>query len=346
MKFILAILVALLPGTSAQGSNNAATLEADGRLSTFVTLLDRVGVSPSLGETIFAPTNLALAASENDILGDATLWERHYLRDNDPAFFLQLRALLLWQFVTEGRFTAAQILDGSRQRLENSLGNQTIDQAARAIDGTVLDTFLVETDIITTDGILHITNKAIVPPFLQESLTQVLLNEEQSLKFAFTNMAQLALATGLDSQINQVYDGGLTLLVPPNRRFNRANIDIPDLLRPERLDYTRDFVRCHMITNQSLYEANVRATMEQEQIEEFLLTTELGTSLWVTTTEDRLRFQSIDVLVTDLLSRNGCVIASFLNPRHYQLPTSLFHCRSRLQSLSRHQLASLSTLCV
>jgi hypothetical protein len=130
------------------------------------------------------------------------------------------------------------------------------------------------------------------------------LLDDRSWVFAYSNMANLALYVGLDERINAVYEHGLTLLVPPNPRFNRAEIDIPKLLTPEMFNYTRDFILCHMIVD-NYHEAQVFALNEENDRDQFLVLSELGTHMWITTTDDMLRFQSIEVLVADQPSYNG-----------------------------------------
>jgi hypothetical protein len=117
-------------------------------------------------------------------------------------------------------------------------------------------------------------------------------------------MANLALHVGLDEQIDMLYENGLTMLVIPNRRFTRHEIDVPLLLTEDMRNYTRDFVLCHMILD-NYYEAGVFASNGVAETEQFLVTSFLGTHMWVTTTENKLRFQSSDVLLADQAARNG-----------------------------------------
>ena len=117
-------------------------------------------------------------------------------------------------------------------------------------------------------------------------------------------MANLALYVGLEDRINAAYDNGLTFLVPPNRRFNRAEINVPHMLQPSMFNYTRDFILCHMIRG-NYHEAQVFAMNEASGEDQILVTSELGTRMWITTTEDHLRFQSQKLLLTDQPSDNG-----------------------------------------
>jgi hypothetical protein len=53
------------------------------------------------------------------------------------------------------------------------------------------------------------------------------------------------------------------------------------------------------------HEAQVFAMNEANNVEQMLVLSELGTHLWITTSDNMLRFQSQEVLVADLPSMNG-----------------------------------------
>ena len=298
MKFLLqkTILAFLLP--IAGGLNNAGTLDNDDRLNKFTNLLDKYGISPSVGETVLSPSNDAWEAfGENDQIR----WS-YYSNLDDPRFFIHMRDILEWHLVTEGRFTKDEIFNGRRCCLENQHGNITISQEFQKLDNVGVEKF-TETDITTDDGIVHIIDQVIVPPYLAMNLVAQLL-DDRSDKFAMSNFANLALHVELEDELNAIYEGGLTVLVPPNRRFVRAQIDLALLQTPEMRNYTRQFILCHMIRD-NYYESGVFAFNEENDQSEFLVTSELGTHLWITTTEDQLRFQSEKVLVADQASYNG-----------------------------------------
>jgi uncharacterized surface protein with fasciclin (FAS1) repeats len=293
MRFLLSSVLVV---TCYGQINNTSTISNDDRLSKFAQLLDRVGISPSSGETIFAPTTDAWELFRKE---DVDLWNKYV---SQAEFFVHMRELLMWHFVTEGRFTFDEIFDGSREHLENSIGNITVDQRFQKIDNVPASAFL-EANVSTSDGIIHILDKVIVPPYLGQNLIEQMLDDRNE-KFAFSTMVNLALWAELEDEINGIYEHGITLLVPPNRRFNRAEIDVPSLLTDEMRSKTRDLVLCHMIKD-IYHEADVFARMKAEDTQQFLVISELGTHMWITTTEDRLRFQSTEVIVYDQAAKNG-----------------------------------------
>jgi uncharacterized surface protein with fasciclin (FAS1) repeats len=297
LSFPLLLFSASTRTTCYGQTNNAGLLQRDDRLSKFVQLLDRAGIPPSVGETIFAPTTDAFNKfRENDV----SIWNKYA---QQAEWFIHLHDLLLWHFVTEGRFTTDDIFNGQRMFLENSLGNITIEQRFKKLDN-VAASAIIDANITTEDGIVHLIDEVIIPPYLGMNIIAQLL-DDRSAKFAMTTMANLALHVGLDEQIDMLYEHGLTMLVIPNRRFTRGEgIDVPLLLTDEMRNYTRDFLLCHMILD-NYYEAGVFASNEVAETEQFLVTSFLGTHMWITTTANMLRFQSSEVLLADQAARNG-----------------------------------------
>jgi uncharacterized surface protein with fasciclin (FAS1) repeats len=293
MKLLLLIPLLL---QICQGQNNAATLDNDDRMTKFTQMLDRAGISPSVGETIFAPSQ---EAWETFRLEDTDRWLKYA---QQAEYFIHVRDLLEWHFVTEGRFTTDEIFNGQRGFLENQHGNITISQQFQKLDNVPGDK-IIEANITTSDGIIHIIDQVIVPPYLATNLISQLLDDRDG-KFAMSTFANLALHVELDDEINKLYDHGLTVLVPPNRRFNRAQINLELLQTPAMRNYTRDFILCHMILD-NYYEAGVFAFNQENDQEEFLVKSFLGTHMWITTTADMLRFQSTEVVLADQASYGG-----------------------------------------
>jgi uncharacterized surface protein with fasciclin (FAS1) repeats len=298
--FLVILVVFLVQNTHAQNSagasTNQVTMNNDQRLKQFSGLLSKAGIDPTTALTMFAPT---ADAFEKLRVNDPVRYEKWMQR---PEYFVHLKQMLEWHLVTEGAFNLNQIFDGSRQQMENSQGNITIDQRFKRIDNVDSQDF-VQPDVATAEGVLHALDSVIIPPYLGNDLISQLLQDRSDV-FALSNMANLALHAGLEDRLNTEYEHGLTFLVPPNRRFNRAEIDVPKMLTDEMFNYTRDFILCHMIIG-IYHEAQVFAMNEANNTDQFLVISELGTHMWITTTEDKLRFQSVEILVPDLPFNNG-----------------------------------------
>jgi uncharacterized surface protein with fasciclin (FAS1) repeats len=293
----LYILDYSLPTVVGLSTNNVA-LTNDGRLSTFKQLLDRAGISPTIGKTVIAPTKEAFVSFR---LNDTARYDQWM---NQPEFFLHFKDLMEWHMITENNYTYEEIFDDRRKQLENPQGFITVDQRFEMIDNVHSGDF-VESDILTSDGVIHVVDKVMFPPFFGYDMITQLLNSRQDY-FSFSTMANLALHAGLDDRINAVYEKGITFLVPPNRRFNRAEIDIPKMLKNDMFNYTRDFVLCHMIKD-NWHVAQIFAINENTGVDQFLVKSELGTHMWITSTEEKVRFQSQELLLPDQPTPHGYV---------------------------------------
>lgn len=291
----LYILDYSLPTVVGLSTNNVA-LTNDGRLSTFKQLLDRAGISPTIGKTVIAPTKEAFVSFR---LNDTARYDQWM---NQPEFFLHFKDLMEWHMITENNYTYEEIFDDRRKQLENPQGFITVDQRFEMIDNVHSGDF-VESDILTSDGVIHVVDKVMFPPFFGYDMITQLLNSRQDY-FSFSTMANLALHAGLDDRINAVYEKGITFLVPPNRRFNRAEIDIPKMLKNDMFNYTRDFVLCHMIKD-NWHVAQIFAINENTGVDQFLVKSELGTHMWITSTEEKVRFQSQELLLPDQPTPHG-----------------------------------------
>jgi len=277
-------------------STNNVVMSNDSRLSTFKKNLDKAGISPSIGKTVIGPSE---GAFESFRLNNTEQYDRWM---NQPEFFVHFKDLMEWHMVTEDNYTFEEIFDGRRWQMENPQGLITVDQKFQMIDNVHSDDFL-EPNIITSEGIIHVVNKVMFPPFFGYDMITQLLRSRQE-KFSFSNMANLALHVGLEDRLHDVYEKGITFLVPPNRRFNRAEIDIPKLLQKDMFNYTRDFILCHMIRD-NWHVAQIFAINENTGVDQFLVKSELGTHMWITSTEDMVRFQSQELLMPDQPTPNG-----------------------------------------
>eukprot|EP00934_Nitzschia_sp_Nitz4_P007459 Nitzschia sp. Nitz4//scaffold230_size58257//28259//30405//NITZ4_006482-RA/size58257-augustus-gene-0.4-mRNA-1//1//CDS//3329543253//7449//frame0 len=268
----------------------------DDRLSKFVQLLDRAGLSVSEGLTILAPTTEAFNDWREE---DTALWNKYA---SQSEFIVHLTHLLGWHLIIEDVLTTDQIFNGGRSLVETMYGNITLNQQYKTLENVALVDIL-EPNITASNGIVHVLDDVLIPPYMAVNLMGHLLDHDVT-KFAFTTMANLALHVGLEDKIDAAYEHGITFMVPPNRRFVRDQVDLDLLTSDEMYNYTRDFVLSHLVMN-NYHEAGVVAYNEENDQEQFMIKSELGTSFWITSTDDRVRFQSRDVIVFDQPAKNG-----------------------------------------
>ena len=268
--------------SSVNATNVATVVRSNPELTSFSAFLDALVISPGFGETILAPSNAAFDRYASDFPRFWGLYQK-------PEWRLHLREILLWHLVTEGTFTTDQIFDGTRTKMENARGNITIDQNIDSFDD-LPRSLIVSPNITATDGVVHVVDAVIIPPYMRLNLIEQML-DDQSLRYAFSTMANLALYIGLDDEINMLYENGFTFLVPLNVRFDRAEVNVKALMTPENLDYAIDFVRSHIIHGRNFYESTVFAMQQQAGVQQMLVTSLLGTHMWITTTLTKIKLK-------------------------------------------------------
>ena len=291
-----------------QGDTILAILGAQQELSTFVENLLAFDLTEftETARTIFVPTNNAFAAFAQE---DPDVFQQYFSSTKDERYRRHAKEILLHHFASESDYGLEEIFGSSQIPTESIyVGNITIFN--ETLDGVVGRDDILRTEINSTpDGderplvLFHILERLIIPIPLQNSISKGLIDDMAGV-FSFSTMANLAMFVGLEDELDAL--DGRTLMVPPNRRFNRAEIDVAGLLTPEMREYTLHFVRAHLIDN-IYFTDDFLLLLEEVAAGELMLTSMLGTSIWIfkNTDDEQLRLQSVDILVPDQIARNG-----------------------------------------
>ena len=123
------------------------------QFSTLVTAIQASGITETLQKsgdlTVFAPTNAAFKALPEGTLGSL-------LKPENKEKLIQI----LTYHVVEGKVTASQVIG-----LESatSLEGSTIDITANKSGVMVNDATVVKTDIMASNGVIHVIDKVIMP---------------------------------------------------------------------------------------------------------------------------------------------------------------------------------------
>lgn len=302
-SFLSFLLLGATGTVHAQSTSNAGTLEANPEMSRFLFFLNRIGLSPGDGDIIFAPVNDAFSQGlELPSHPQNEVWVKY---KDQPEFIMHLKHVITSHVLLGDEvgvpLRVGEIWDNVHTDLRSasaSVGNTTITQNPKLIEDVPFSA-IASADIATTDGYINAMSQVIWPRYLADGIINQLF-DDRSWKYAFTTMANLILHTGLEDKIDEIYENGITLLVPPNRRFNRGEIDLPLLLSNEMFDYCKEFVLSHMVS--TIHHSQSIFAKEETQ---YLLISERKTHLWVATTENQIRFQSELVLIFDQVSRAG-----------------------------------------
>jgi uncharacterized surface protein with fasciclin (FAS1) repeats len=130
----------------------ASTTEGFSTLVAALEAADLVGALQGEGPfTVFAPTDAAFAALPAGLLDKLLL----------PENLESLTAILLYH-VVEGAVFSNELLDGDTVTLEGS----SVTTLVTAGGVTVNDANVTTADIAATNGVIHVIDKVLIPPFV------------------------------------------------------------------------------------------------------------------------------------------------------------------------------------
>ena len=151
-RHIIAIITATFIWVAAHAADDIVQIASNNKdFSTFVSLLktaDLVTVLQGQGPfTVFAPTNEAFSAIPKNIL------------DNLIAHPEQLKKLLLYH-VVNGLLTSDKITTRMQPTIEGQSLNIILNGGRITVNGAEV----IQADIQTSNGIIQVVNKVLVPP--------------------------------------------------------------------------------------------------------------------------------------------------------------------------------------
>jgi uncharacterized surface protein with fasciclin (FAS1) repeats len=149
-----ALVAPISAAPAAPSTTITQTAVSNPQFSTLVTLLKKAGLASTLNKpgafTVFAPTNAAFAK-----LPKATLEKV----GNDPAL---LKSVLLYH-VVKGKVPAATVVTLGGKQVK-TLAGPSVKVAVRG--GKVFlngSTRVTKTDVMASNGVIHVINKVLVP---------------------------------------------------------------------------------------------------------------------------------------------------------------------------------------
>jgi transforming growth factor-beta-induced protein len=193
--------------TRATATTIMNVVETDERLTTFKTLVEAAALADNLNEdgpfTVFAPTDEAFAAFSQES-------------------GMNLTNILLYH-VVNGNYNAAAVagrsnlptLSGERLYFNNVDETLSINQIAT----------ISVADIRTSNGIIHIIDRVLLPSAVQVGNAGVTIMEVLAEDGRFETLINLLTAAGLDDTLNNTNDT-FTLFAPTDEAFAAA----PDFL--------------------------------------------------------------------------------------------------------------------
>jgi len=300
---LVAILVAactpqtveVVPATSTPFPTNTPVPEAEaedivdtaieaGDFTTLVQAVQAAGLEDALrGEgpfTVFAPTDAAF-----DALPDGTL--EALLADPTG----QLQQILLYH-VLEGQVQAADVTNG--------LTATTLQGAdvSFAIDGstvTINDATIVATDIMASNGVIHVIDAVILPP--EEAAADLLDIVDTAIAAGdFDTLVQAVQAAGLEDALRG--EGPFTVFAPTDAAFAALPDGTLEALLADPTGQLQQILLYHVLEGQ----------VEAADVANGLIASTLqGADVSFTVEGSTVTINDVSIVATDILASNGVI---------------------------------------
>jgi transforming growth factor-beta-induced protein len=249
-----------------------------GSFNTLVAAVKAAGLAETLSGkgpfTVFAPTDEAFAKLGKDAIADL-------LKPENKA---KLTSILTYH-VVGGSVPAAAVVG-----MKSAKTVQGCDVAIVVKDGKVAvgGANVTKTDIMATNGVIHVIDSVILPP----SLVDV-----ASAAGSFKTLLQAAVAAGLADTLAK--GGPFTVFAPTDEAFAKLGKDtIADLLKPENKAKLASILKHHVVAGTVLSSAAVKLT-EASTIG--------GTKLMLKVDGKTLTVGGAKVTAADVMAGNGVI---------------------------------------
>ncbi|HKJ86538.1 MAG TPA: fasciclin domain-containing protein [Spirochaetia bacterium] len=290
MKKLLSGMVLLVIATAAfatgtiEYSDPIDTAEEAGVFTTLLAAVDAAGLEETLRGpgpfTIFAPTDEAFAALPDGLV--AAL-----LDDPDT-----LREVLLYHVLPrEARAGEVVTLDSA-----NTAQGEAVEFEVRGGSAYVNQAEIIQTDIDTSNGVIHAIDQVIVPPSV--NVAKLLADDIVDTAVAdgrFTTLVAAVQAAGLEDTLRS--DGPFTVLAPTDDAFAKLPMGtVPSLLR--NIPALSDILLYHVI-GAEVYSETVAGLASA--------TTVQGQPVAITVSNGNVFVNDAQVIITDVQASNGVI---------------------------------------
>lgn len=291
------------PDVSTSGANRPIvsifdTAVATETFTTLITALQTTGLDTDFADesktfTVFVPTDSAFEALGTDAINDLLA---------DPE---ALRNLLQYHFVADQVIGLADATGAESEILTMANGDNT----ALTYDGDsfwINSSKVIVTDVIATNGIIHVVDTVLTPPEDEPSPMNVV--EAIAANGAFTVFHEALVSTGLADTLSNT-DDTFTVFAPTDEAFAKIPDEIKNALLADtqRLD---NMLRYHVIGGEAVDTTTAISLSGQQK------GTSNGANVAMYLINGKLNINEATVINSDLWASNGVIHAldSVLTP--------------------------------
>ena len=267
--------------TAAPATKNIVeTASEAGSFNTLLAAAKAAGLAEALttGEyTVFAPTDEAFAKIDKEAIANL-------LKPENKA---QLAAILKYH-VVPGKVMAA---DAAKVKVAPTLNGQRLALDVTATPPTVGGAKILKTDIVCSNGIIHVVDKVIMP--VTKTIPEVATKAGK-----FKTLLAAAKAAGLAETLGT--KGPFTVFAPTDKAFEKLPAGtVESLLKSENKDKLANILKYHVVPGR-IYAADALAAKKAGT----LLTEKM---IKVTKVGDDVMINEVKVLMPNIEASNGVI---------------------------------------
>lgn len=265
---------------AAPTKNIVQTAVGAGTFKTLVAAVQAAGLVETLSGdgpfTVFAPTDEAFAK-----LPEGTV--ESLLK---PENLGTLRAILTYH-VVPGNVTAGKVVTLDTARTVNG---QLVDIKATAKGVKIDNANVLKTDIMTSNGVIHVIDRVIMP-----STKNIVETADQA--GSFSTLLAAAKAAGLAEALSG--EGPFTVFAPTDEAFEALGMGtVKSLLKPENKHKLADILKYHVVSGRVFARDAVVASTAK---------TLEGGKVRIGISDGRLTVNGNDIIMTDIDASNGVI---------------------------------------
>ena len=299
----IVLLLTLVAPVMAQDEKDIVDVAVEnGSFTTLVAAVQQAGLVDALKAegpyTVFAPTDDAFAA----------LLEETEMSAEDLLGAENLADILLYH-VVEGEFDAEAVIElvgDADYVLVDTLAGIPVKVSVDMGNVYVNDAMVALPDVEASNGVIHVVDSVIMPP--SKTITDIVV-ESAGMEDGAEFTVLLAAVSQAELAETLAGEGPFTVFAPTDAAFAAAlealGITAEDLLASEDL---AGILLYHVVGGEeALYSNDVAAALADAGEEGIMVETLNGASFTVTADEEGIYVDGTQIIMTDILARNGVI---------------------------------------
>jgi transforming growth factor-beta-induced protein len=298
MPAIASAQPAIARPTGQEGKTIVQIASETSVFSTLVAAVKAAGLVNTLSGhgpfTVFAPTNDAFAKLPPDLLASLLKPENKVTLTKILTYHVVAGSVKAADVV---KLTEATTVEGEKVNIKVDGGNVMVNDAK-----------VTQTDIVASNGVIHVIDTVIVPPSVLAAMSQPKAMDIVDTAVAAGSFKWLTMLAGIAGLADTLKHGNLTVFAPTDAAFTKLPSEVlASLLMPENRQKLIDILTYHVVPG-SVKAAQVVKLSSAKTVE--------GDTVAIKVADGKVYVNDAQVVQTDIMASNGVihVIDSVLLP--------------------------------